>query len=195
MGRPRSTSDEEILAAARSLFRERGHAVTTREVAEAAGVSQAVLYQRFPSKTELFFAAMAPTEPDVDAILGDPKPPIDAYLEGVALRVLRYFAETHPTVAQLMAHPEFDAKVMGKLHERIFTKRLVGGLAERLRALRADGRVGEVDPERAAQTLVAALHSSVVFHVMSGANVSRHAGQLAAQIVEVLWRGLAPRRV
>lgn len=194
MGRPRSTSDAEILAAARALFRERGHAVTTREIADAAGVSQAVLYQRFPSKTELFFAAMAPSEPDVDAILGEAKPPVDAYLEGVAVRVLRYFAETHPTVAQLMAHPEFDAKVMGKLHERIFTQRLIGGVAGRLRALRAGGLVGDVDPERAAQTLIAALHSSVVFHVMSGASVARHAGGLASQIVEVLWRGLAPRR-
>lgn len=194
MGRPRTTSDEDILAAARELFRERGHAVATREVARAAGVSQAVLYQRFPTKTDLFFAAMAPAEPDVDAILGAPAEPIDKYLEGVAARMLKYFEQALPTVVQLMAHPEFDAKVMGRLHEKILAGQLVEGLAIRLRQLRVDGLVGDIDPQGAAQTLVAALHSFVVFHVMSGASLRNQAGRIAPKIVEVLWKGIQPRR-
>ena len=193
MGRPRTTSDEAILEAARTLFREGGHAVATREVARAAGVSQAVLYQRFPSKTELFFAAMAPTPPDVESILGTASEPVDKYLEGVALRILKYFEQALPTVVQLMAHPEFDAKAMGRLHERILAERLVQGLAARLNEFKNRGLVGDVDAANTAQTLVAALHSFVVFHVMSGASLSKQAARIAPRIIKVFWKGVAPR--
>ena len=193
MGRPRTTSDEAILEAARKLFREGGHAVATREVARAAGVSQAVLYQRFPSKTELFFAAMAPTPPDVELILGTASEPVDKYLEGVALRMLKYFEQALPTVVQLMAHPEFDSKAMGHLHESILAERLVKGLAARLVEFKKRGLIGEVDPGNVAQTLVAALHSFVLFHVVSGASLSKQAAQIAPRITEVLWNGAAPR--
>jgi AcrR family transcriptional regulator len=194
MGRPRTTSDDAILEAARKLFREGGHAVATREVARAAGVSQAVLYQRFPSKSDLFFAAMAPTPPDVESILGATSEPVDKYLEGVALRVLRYFEQALPTVVQLMAHPEFDAKAMGRLHERILAERLVRGIEGRLVEFKNRGLVGEVDTGNTARTLVAALHSFVVFHVMSGASLSKQAAQIATRIIEVLWKGAAPRK-
>jgi AcrR family transcriptional regulator len=77
MGRNKTVEDEEVLAAAREVFRRGGHAASTRDVARAAGVSQAVLYQRFGSKEELFFRAMAPEPLDIAALLG-PYPPADA---------------------------------------------------------------------------------------------------------------------
>src|ERR1019366_7859921 len=70
MTRPKTISDDEILSAARKLFRAHGHAVSTRQVAESAGISEGVLYQRFVSKDELFFAAMAPSAPDLEEVLG-----------------------------------------------------------------------------------------------------------------------------
>jgi AcrR family transcriptional regulator len=193
MGRPRTTSDDDILQAARTLFRERGHAVPTRQIARAAGVSQAVLYQRFPSKNELFFAAMAPAAPDAGELLGTLSPPVDAYLTGVAVRLLKYFEQSMPTVVHLMAHPEFDSTVMGRLHDHVLTGQLVGELAKRLKGFQAQGLIGGVDPEWAAQTFVATLHSVATRHAMS-AHTSKRARPMAARIVEVFWKGLAPRR-
>jgi AcrR family transcriptional regulator len=44
-----------IIEAARPLFAERGfHAVTVREIAKAAGISEALIYKHFPSKEELY---------------------------------------------------------------------------------------------------------------------------------------------
>ena len=46
---------EDILVASLELFARQGrHGVTTRAIAEAAGVSEALLYRHFPSKEHLF---------------------------------------------------------------------------------------------------------------------------------------------
>src|SRR4051812_16199700 len=110
VGRHRTISDEQILAFARDIFRTQGHAASTREIASAAGISEAVLYQRFGSKHDLFFAAMAPTAMDVDAVLGADDPPDDAqgYLTDVVLRLADYFSEILPLAVHMMTHPSFD---------------------------------------------------------------------------------------
>jgi AcrR family transcriptional regulator len=64
-GRPRRTSDGEdasdrLLNAAESLFAERGfYGVTTRQVAAAAGVDDALIYYHFGSKRDLFDSVFA----------------------------------------------------------------------------------------------------------------------------------------
>ncbi|MBT8491700.1 MAG: TetR/AcrR family transcriptional regulator, partial [Deltaproteobacteria bacterium] len=60
MNRPRLSADERreaILEAAMPLFAERGFsAVTTRDIADAAGVSEALLYRHFRGKQAIFEA-------------------------------------------------------------------------------------------------------------------------------------------
>src|SRR5206468_7204943 len=46
-----------IIGAVRRVFAEKGfHGTTTRELAEAAGVSEALLFKHFPTKEALFSA-------------------------------------------------------------------------------------------------------------------------------------------
>jgi AcrR family transcriptional regulator len=56
----RISSDERrdrILDAALRVFAERGfHGATTRELAKAAGVSEALMFRHFPTKEDLYFA-------------------------------------------------------------------------------------------------------------------------------------------
>jgi AcrR family transcriptional regulator len=48
---------EAIVRAVRRVFAEKGfHGTTTRELAEAAGVSEALLFKHFPNKEELYLA-------------------------------------------------------------------------------------------------------------------------------------------
>src|SRR5262245_54824322 len=73
MQSPRSKlSSEErrtaIIKAVRRLFADKGfHGTTTRELAEAAGVSEALLFKHFPNKESLYSAMLLACCPAKDA--------------------------------------------------------------------------------------------------------------------------------
>ena len=77
MAKTRRLSSEKrrdsILKAARGVFAENGfRGTTTRALAEAAGVSEALLFQHFPTK-EALYAAMLST------LFGDDQPDFNSY--------------------------------------------------------------------------------------------------------------------
>lgn len=59
MARPPSITDEQIVDAAREVFLEHGLSATTAQVAERAGISEALVFHRFKRKEDLFQRAMA----------------------------------------------------------------------------------------------------------------------------------------
>ena len=70
IGRPKGSSKEEtlpkLLIEARRLFADKGYAQTTfKDIGRAMGLSHAALYAYFPSKKELYLAAVA----DAQALL------------------------------------------------------------------------------------------------------------------------------
>jgi AcrR family transcriptional regulator len=87
-GRPRRPAAErrrQILAAARTLFAERGfHATTTRDLAAAADINDALIYRYFPDKQAILAAL---TDQAVEIFQALPRPPgqvplpLDQFLE------------------------------------------------------------------------------------------------------------------
>ena len=77
-----------IVAAALPLFLEQGAAVTTREIAQAAGIAEGTIFRVFADKTELLDAVIdaaldpAPVEAALAAI--DPTPPFEERLVAAA---------------------------------------------------------------------------------------------------------------
>lgn len=69
---------DQILAAARRVFADKGYAATTDEVARAAGVSQPYVVRLFGSKRELFLAAYRQASDEIKAALGSVEPGPDA---------------------------------------------------------------------------------------------------------------------
>jgi|CZKU01.1.fsa_nt_gi AcrR family transcriptional regulator len=191
MTRPKTISDDEILSAARKLFRAHGHAVSTRQVAESAGISEGVLYQRFVSKDELFFAAMAPSAPDLEEVLGpeEPSEPAREYVKHVVVRISDYFADVLPLALRLITHPSFDPGSLGraqtapaKLHE---------GLVKRLEWFEKQKKMRRSTADATAQLLVSLAHDWALGRVMSPRS-SKRIRELEA-MVEVVWTGTAPR--
>jgi AcrR family transcriptional regulator len=71
--RPAAERQREILIAARSLFAERGfHATTTRDLAAAADINDALIYRYFPDKQAILAALMDEAIAVFEAL---PKPP------------------------------------------------------------------------------------------------------------------------
>lgn len=196
MGRHRTIDDSELLEVARRVFQEQGHTATTRDVARAAGISQSVLYQRFPTKDDLFFAAMLPPPPNLETLLGhedEAQQGVDLHLSGIAVRMLAYFESVAPAILHVVTHPAFDPSAIAHAHEHILASKLVEGLAGRILALQRRGFVASVDAHATAEAFVAAIHSIAIFHVLSGADPDSADGDRVQRFVQVFWHGLMPR--
>lgn len=190
MGRHKTISDDQVLGIARGLFRARGHDVTTREIAQAAGISEAILYQRFGSKDDLFFAAMRPKGPDVEALLG-PREPLEdapAYLRAVILRIGRHFAEAIPLALRVMTHPSFDSGSLTRAHPNAAAV-LREGLAERLTVLARRKQIATGSVAATARILVSLAHDWALAGAMSPGGPPRRSAELT-KMVDLLWEGL-----
>src|SRR5215813_8921780 len=72
MSRNTPSTREQILDAASSLIRDIGLGrTTTREIAAAAGLSEAALYRHFADKAELFLCVIGERLPELVAALHD----------------------------------------------------------------------------------------------------------------------------
>jgi AcrR family transcriptional regulator len=193
MGRNRTIDDDELLRVAHEVFRDGGHTATTRDVARAAGISQAVLYQRFGSKEDLFLRAMTPEVPDVEALLGS-YPPRSAKddVRQIAGRLVDFFASMLPTLLHVHAHPNLGASRLKKWHSRLPFMPIVRALSERIGRMQADGLVSPVNAEAAAHTLLAAAHSVALLETMMGRDHGHARAAKIGALTEVIWSGLAP---
>jgi AcrR family transcriptional regulator len=191
MGRKKTITDDEVLRIARDIFREQGHTATTREIAQAAGISEAILYQRFGSKDELFFAAMHPRGPDLEQLLGPKEPEEDAlsYLHAVVVRLGKHFAQVIPLAMHVMTHPSFDPARLARAHIG-GPAVLVEGLAERLAVLAHRDELAMPSAAATARLLVSLAHDWALRRVYSTS--SRDVRELK-DMVNVVWKGLRPR--
>ena len=95
----------EILDAATKVFSSRGFAAAdVQEIADKTGVGKGTIYRYFPSKEELFLAAvdhgMRNLKLAVDAAAASAKQPLDRIAEGV-LAYLTFFDE-RPEIVELL---------------------------------------------------------------------------------------------
>jgi AcrR family transcriptional regulator len=91
--RPAAERRQQILAAARALFAERGyHATTTRDLAAAADINDALIYRYFPGKQAILAALVDEAIAVFEAL---PKPPeqvplpLDQLLELIGTEFVR----------------------------------------------------------------------------------------------------------
>ncbi len=194
MGRRKIIGDEQLLRHAREVFLENGAFGSTKEISRRAGISEATLFQRYPTKAALFLAAMVPPEVDVDGIVHAPTRRTDprGALTEIGRRMLAYFRSLIPTVMHLMTHPSISMADVTAHFQRMPGHALAEALATSLRDAEARGEVKVDDPMAAAGLLVSAIHSLALFELME-----MHRGQELEHAVEpfvkALWSGLDPK--
>jgi len=191
MARTKTISDEELLAVAREVFVRDGFGASTRDIAKQAGVAEGVLFQRYQTKRELFFAAMVLPAPDPMAGRDASTTPAFERLVELAQGMTDYFRETVPVLLPLMAHPGFAFEEFALRHPQspldVLRRRLVGFFAEERRA----GRIGAVEPGAAA-LMVFSMALTVAFFERMGAHHGQFPPELLRSGLETLWNGLAP---
>ena len=191
MGRQKTITDDEVLRIARDIFRRQGHTATTREIAQAAGISEAVLYQRFGSKDEFFFEAMHPRGPDVEQLLGPRDPTEDAltYLRAVVVRLGEHFADVIPLALRVMMHPSFDPASLARVQPG-GPATLQAGLADRLASLARREELVMPNAAVTARLLISLAHDWALRRVHE---TSPRGARELKEMVDVVWEGLRAR--
>ena len=187
MPRKKTISNQDLLAAARAVFVARGFTASTREIARRAGVSEALLFQRFTTKADLFFAAMVPPSGSIDERLRQVHADGALYpaLEELAFALLDYFRQAQPVLEPLLAHPDFKLEEFAQRFPENPMVNLRWQVMEFFRLNRAP------DPSGAALLLLGTMRSVASFE-----RLGAHGGEFPAEIVrrtiQVLWSGVRP---
>ena len=194
MGRHKTVSDDDVIRIARDVFRLHGHTATTRQIADAIGISEAILYQRFGSKDHLFFVAMHAAGPDVEHLLGPEEPDGDAqaYIRSVVSSLANHFLEVIPLALRVMTHPSFDHKIGAKF-QIAGPATLRDGIAARLKSLSKRGLIRVRSESATARLLASLAHDWALRTVFTHGTAARREHELD-EMVDVVWDGLRPEK-
>jgi len=200
MTRPRTVSDEAILAAARSCAVERGPAVPLDVIANRVGLTSPALLKRFGTRQELMIAALRPIDPPAwvaELADGPDDRPLAVQLRELIDRILHFFSSEMPCLTALSES--------GFPVEHIFDRaqtpppiRSIRALAQWLaraaeRGLVDQGAVEGNDFESVAAGLLGALHGRVFLSDFLGATYWRRSrDEYVADIARIYTRALSP---
>jgi AcrR family transcriptional regulator len=195
MGRTKQVSDEAVLEAAKAVFVEQGFGASTREVARRAGISEAVLYQRYKTKVGLFFAAMVPPPIELAAATRAGRPSVTDDLHDLAASIMGYFRDAMPVLLQVMTHPSFNLADLADRKSRLPLQSLGEAIAACLERHRNRGAItsNAARVQAATLTLLSTLHSLALFERM-GAHGGLFPEAVVQDIVGLVVDGLAPER-
>jgi AcrR family transcriptional regulator len=196
------TTRDRILDAAAHVMRTRGLArATTKEIAKAAGFSEAALYKHFPDKTGIFLAVLA------ERTAGNLRPlragladrvgvgTVEDTLAEFARAAVAFYAESFPIAASLFSEPQLLAAHREAIRERNAGPQHVSlSLAAYLTAEQKLGRVHpDADPDAGAALLVGACLQHAFLNAFADAVPDEAATvHFVHTLVTTLTRGLLP---
>jgi len=192
MGRPKQVTDEQIVAAARRCFLERGAGVSAGEIARELGVSHTTLFNRFGSKDALMIAALAPPEKVawIAALEAGPddRPIRDQLIEHGTV-ISAYFQELHAGLSVLRAA---GVKPVRRTREgESPPARALRALTGWLRRAQTQGRLGKCDVDTLAATILGALHGWALTARLCGESTTAAAGERHVErFIALLWTGI-----
>jgi AcrR family transcriptional regulator len=143
----------QILAIAVSLFSNRGfRGTTTKEIAQSAGVSEAMVFRHFATKEELYAAILdhkacsgGKFEPAEMAADGIARKDDRAVFESLALGALQHH-ENDPDFQRLLLHAALEKHELAQMFFDEFVRRVYEFLGRYLRERQREGALIEMDP-------------------------------------------------
>jgi AcrR family transcriptional regulator len=194
MGRPREVTDEQIVAAARRCFLERGAGVSAADIARELGVSHTTLFNRFGSKEGLMLAALGPPEevPWVAALDAGPDDrPIREQLVEHAKVMSTYFQELQAGLGVLQAAGIEPGKAYRGRKGEPPPVQAFRALVAWLRRAQSQGRLARCDVETLTSTLLGALHGWAFTARVCGESTAPAASErYVERFITLLWNGI-----
>jgi AcrR family transcriptional regulator len=190
----------QILRIAVSLFSQRGfRGATTKEIAQAAGISEAMVFRHFATKEELFAAILDhkacaeglgdPCELVADAVR---RKDDRAVFETLARRALQQH-EQDPGFMRLLLHAALEEHQLTQMFWDTFVLRIYEFLGDYIRERQRDGAFRDVDPRIAVRALIGmVMHHSLSNNLWDPTrrllNISNE--QAAHDFTEILLKGI-----
>lgn len=196
LGRPpveglREQRRDEILAAAASLFAEKGFAgADTQELADRVGVAKGTLYRYFASKEELFLAAvdhlMEQLRQAVDAAANEHLEPFQQ-MRAALESYLRFF-ESHPAAVELIIQERAHFRDRATPTYFAHREKNMGRWRDLIARLMVEGRVRRMSVDRIVTVVNDLVYGAMFTNYFTGRRFE-HAQQ-AADILDIVFRGI-----
>jgi AcrR family transcriptional regulator len=194
-GRPRNERlvqqrREEILDAAAQLFAEDGYSdADVQALADRLQVGKGTIYRYFPSKQELFLAAvdrgMERLHSTIEAEVAEVADPLERIVEAI-YSFLRYFAD-HPELVELFVQERAQFKDRSQPTYFAFHEAKVGPWRSLFRGLVKAGRVRDL--QQADNDVVSdLLYGTILANHVTGRRVSPE--EQARNIVDIVFNGI-----
>ncbi|HYJ86075.1 MAG TPA: TetR/AcrR family transcriptional regulator [Pyrinomonadaceae bacterium] len=143
----------QILRVAVSLFAHEGfRGTTTKKIAQAAGVSEAMVFRHYATKEELYTAildhkACSGDAMDPEMMVADALKRKDdrAVFEGLAFGALEHH-ESDPEFQRLLMHSALEGHELAQMFFEKFVRRVYEFLGAYIRERQQDGAIIKIDP-------------------------------------------------
>jgi AcrR family transcriptional regulator len=190
-----------ILEAAAQLLRDKGlSGTTTREIARAAGLSDAAIYSHFKSRGELFKAL-------IPVSLVDYKGSAEAFLKRVGQGTVKgnlkflmklardFFLEASPKIALILVEPELFSDLGARPISPEKSNKAETFMADYIRAEQRMGRINEdADAAAIGMILLATAFYEGFTAGLLGTAFTAQRPSSADEIIDALVVGLAPTK-
>jgi AcrR family transcriptional regulator len=196
VGRPPDTELQErrraeILDAATMVFSKQGFAAAdVQEIADKTGVGKGTVYRYFPSKENLFLAAvdhgMRNLKRAVDAAAATAKQPLERIAEGV--RAYLTFFDEHPEIVELLVHERAHFRDRKTPTYFVHREANMGPWHDLFRELIRAGTVRELPVEQITEVISDLLYGTMFTNYFAGRKKSP--ARQCEDVLDILFRGL-----
>lgn len=181
----------EILNAATAVFAEHGFAAAdVQEIADKTGVGKGTVYRYFPSKEELFLAAvdhgMRNLKLAVDAAAVSAKQPLDRIAEGV-LAYLTFF-DDRPEIVELLVQERANFRDRKRPTYFVHREANMGSWQDLFRELIRTGTFRDVPVDRIADVISDLLYGMMFTNYFTGRKTSP--ANQCKDALDILFHGL-----
>lgn len=195
--RPSRRSSQErqasLIQAATALFAKKGfNGTTTKEIAKAAGISEALVFKHFPTKRALYAAILA-EKVTVNALLvaiEESAKKRDDRRVFTLIASYRIRPGVDPTLLRLLLFSALEGHELSDMffgkHHKVFYDHLAAYIRKRVE----DGAFRQVDPLLAARAFIGMVVHHRLLHEIFGVPMDRSYEDTVSTYVEIFLHGL-----